>query len=205
MRVGITGGIGSGKSTVCQIFEQLQVPVFYADKETKILYDNNPLVRDFLIQEFGSNIYNGNILNRSALASIIFSDKQQLEKVNRFIHPLVFEQYEKWCGLHSGSAYTIKEAAIIFESGSHHHLHFVVAVVAPTELRIKRVMNRDQVGKVEVMARIKNQIPQEELERRCHFIINNDGTNSLITQVMNLHRELLNRALVNPTPAFLTD
>ncbi|MBS3912954.1 MAG: dephospho-CoA kinase [Bacteroidetes bacterium] len=188
LRVGITGGIGSGKSTVCSIFEYLGVPIFKADLFAKSLYTSNSDLRQKLIVEFGENIYVQNQINRPLLASLIFSDQQKLHTLNSLIHPLVFEAYESWCIQHQTSPYTIKEAAIMFESGSYTHVHLVCGVVASEELRIQRVMQRDHLNRDEIMKRIAQQMDPKEWLKKCDYTIANNEDDSLIEQVLKLHQ-----------------
>jgi dephospho-CoA kinase len=205
LRVGITGGIGSGKSTVCRIFEQLGVPVFYADRETKWLYNNNTTLRSAVIAAFGETVYSGTALNKPLLAQMVFEDAEKLRLLNSIVHPFVFELYEQWCQEHANAAYTLKEAAIMFESGSYKQVHKVIGVSAPLELRIQRVANRDGVEPKMVLARIKNQLEDEELKSRCDYIIINDGEHSLIEQVTALHLKFLSISSQSPLPPFRRD
>jgi dephospho-CoA kinase len=200
LRVGITGGIGSGKSTACAIFEQLGVPVFHADQETKEIYASNPLVRQQLIDEFGPEIYLNGGLNRPLLAKLVFGNPTKLQWLNQLIHPLVNAKFENWCLTKSQHAYVVKEAAILFESGSYKNLHQIIGVLAPEDLRISRVMERDGVKKSEVIARINQQMNQEELAKKCDYILHNDTEKSLVEQVLQLHKTLVNLAAANPNP-----
>lgn len=200
LRIGITGGIGSGKSTVCRIFEQLGVPVFYADQETREMYNNHPELRQKLIKEFGADMYNESELNRPALAAAVFKNPEALSRLNGIVHPYVFERFEAWCRKHSDVPYTLKEAAILFESGSYKRLHYIIGVTAPQEMRIQRVMERDHTTRAAVEDRMKNQMDQNELVSRCQFIIENDGEKSLIAQVTELHQQLLKLSAENPDP-----
>ena len=187
LRVGITGGIGSGKSTVCQIFEHLGVAVYRADLRAKTLYEESDSLKAAVIAEFGEEIYTAGHLNRARLAQIVFSDKSKLQVLNQLVHPLIFQEYENWCVKHQHDAYTLKEAAIMFESGSYRQLHLIVGVAAPEDIRISRTMDRDGLSKEEVELRIQKQMPQETLLQRCDYVIMNDGRQSLIEQVKNLH------------------
>lgn len=190
LRVGITGGIGSGKSTVCRIFEQLNVPVFHADDEAKLLYQNSEMLRNALKKRFGENVYKNNVLNREYLAGLVFNNPQALSDLNALVHPLVNEQFEQWCSQHSDSPYILKEAAILFESGSASGLDFVIGVIAPAEVRIQRTMARDGISREAVQKRIDNQMNQDELSALCDFAITNDGNTELIPQVLKLHKRL---------------
>jgi dephospho-CoA kinase len=195
MRVGITGGIGSGKTTVCRIFETLGVPVYYADAEAKRLYIENIALKNLLLDTYGPQVMNNGAINKAFLRSVAFGSAEEAEKLNRLVHPFVFEHYEKWCLEHKDRAYTLKEAAILFESGSYKRVHKAIGVLAPEELRIQRVINRDQSTREDVLKRIKKQWPQEKIETLCHYTIHNDETHSLIEQVRSLHTQLLKDSL----------
>ena len=195
MRVGITGGIGSGKTTVCRIFEALGVPVYYADAEAKRLYAENKELVTLLLDIYGPQVMDNGAINKTFLRSVAFGSAEEAEKLNRLVHPFVFEHYEKWCVGHKDQAYTIKEAAILFESGSYKRVHKAIGVVAPEELRIQRVINRDQSTREEVLKRMQKQWPQEKIEALCDYTIHNDETQSLIEQVRTLHSQLLNDSL----------
>jgi dephospho-CoA kinase len=200
-RLGVTGGIGSGKSTVCGVFETLGIPVYHADIESRELYYTQDL-RTQIVHHFGGNMYEGNELNRKALAARVFSNPEALKLLNSLVHPRVFAHYEQWCDLHSHFPYTVKEAAIVFESSSYTHLHAIAGVVAPLELRVQRVMQRDGVSKEEVMARINNQMPQDRLVSLCDYTIVNDGVESLIKQVSKLHLAIMKRIQSGEVPVF---
>lgn len=201
LRIGITGGIGSGKSTVCQVFQTLGISVYNADAETKNLYETHAPLRQGLINLFGESIYEGNQLNRKALAGIVFNNAEALQKLNNLVHPLVIEHYEDWCTLHATEPYTLKEAAILFESGTYKQLHFVIGVIAPDELRINRTMQRDGLSRDEVLLRMQKQLPTETLIKRCDYTIINDGTQSITEQVLTLHKTFL-AMQHKPLPAF---
>ena len=194
MRVGITGGIGSGKTTICRIFEFLGVPVYYADAETKKLYAASTALRGNLAAEFGSEVLTDSGVNRELLRSMAFGNPEVLQKLNAIVHPHVFEHYEQWCSAHEKFTYTLKEAAILFESGSYKRVHLAVAVLAPEYLRIERAMKRDGAGKEQILATIHRQLPQEELEKRCNYSVINDGNHSLISQIIELHKLLIAEA-----------
>lgn len=200
LRVGITGGIGSGKSTVCAVFETLGIPVYYADTETKQLYTKNSGLKDAVINAFGPDVYlNGN-LDRAKMASIVFSNKEKLNQLNQIVHPFVIQDFEDWCKLHTNKQYVIKEAAIMFESGSYKQLDVIVGVIAPEEVRIERTMKRDGLSREEVVQRINKQMPADEMAKRCHYIIENNGHESLIVQVLDLHKKLLELSSKKDTP-----
>jgi dephospho-CoA kinase len=191
LKIGITGGIGSGKTTVCKIFETLGIPVYYADERAKWLMTNDlELVKNIKIL-FGKAAYNDGILNRSYIAEIAFSDPQKLEQLNSLVHPAVLRDGEIWQESHPNVPYTLKEAALLFESGSYKQLDKIIVVTAPLELRIQRVLQRDQTSREAVEARIAKQMLEEEKIKRADFIIINDNTHALIPQVLQIHRQLV--------------
>lgn len=197
LRAGITGGIGSGKSTVCRIFELLGAPVYDADYWAKWLIGNDPSVKQGIIDLFGSEAYlpDGDY-NRAYVAGIVFHDPQKLALLNAAVHPAVERHSRAWHEQQalSGHAYTLKEAALLVESDSHRFLDVLIVVTAPEEMRIRRVMERDGITEEAVRARMKNQLPEEEKVRLADFVIVNDGTQSLIRQVWAVHRDLEARA-----------
>lgn len=191
MKVGITGGIGSGKSTVSSIFELLGIPVYYADIEAKRLMVNNQTIRDKVVELFGTASYQDGELNRKHIAAIAFKDAAVLERLNATVHPVVIDDYRQWVKKQN-SQYTLKEAALLFESGSYLESDFNILVSSPLELRIERVMKRDRVVRDEVLARINKQMPEEEKERLATFIVYNNESELLITQILNIHEKILN-------------
>ncbi|WEK35103.1 MAG: dephospho-CoA kinase [Candidatus Pseudobacter hemicellulosilyticus] len=202
LRIGITGGIGSGKSTVARIFQVLGVPVYNADSAAKRLMNEDPQLQQELIAHFGPETYQDGRLNRSWLASVVFNNKEKLELLNSLVHPATIRDGEAWTARQQ-SAYTIKEAALLFESGSYRHLDYVIGVSAPLALRIHRTMQRDQVSKEEVQSRMNKQIPENIKMRLCDFVIVNDEQQAVIPQVLTLHKQLLelSKATQSPVPA----
>lgn len=191
LKIGITGGIGSGKTTVANLFAKLGVPVFFADSETRMLQNTDAELRAELIAAFGPETYLANgTLDRAYLARIVFADKAALQKVNSIVHPAVARHFAAWCAAHKSNAYILKEAAILFESGSQQGLDGVIAVTAPETLRIERVMQRDSISEEEVRKRMANQWPEEEKLKRANWIIYNDGR-ALEPQVEEIHHTLL--------------
>lgn len=190
LKVGITGGIGSGKTTVCKLFELLGIEVYYADDRAKWLMANDPALRARLLQIFGSEAFRTDgQLDRAFLASRIFSDKSLLEAMNAVVHPAVFADWERWQIERSGP-YALREAALLVETGTHRWLDKLIVVTAPEALRIERVMARDGLTKAEVEARMARQLPEAEKTRFADFLIKNDGSESLIRQVWAVHRAL---------------
>ncbi len=188
--VGLTGGIGSGKSTVAEIFKTLGIPVFDADKEAKRLMEQNEEVRLQVQQQFGSHIYAEGILNRKALADLVFSDTYLLNKLNAIVHPVAIVAAKQWA-TQQNAPYLVKEAALLFEAGSAGHLQYIIGVSAPQALRINRVMKRDQSSRQQVLDRMKRQIDENIKLRLCDFVLVNDEQQLLTTQVLELHQKLI--------------
>lgn len=193
LKVGLTGGIGSGKSTVAKLFELLGVPVYYADAASKRLYHTNKQLMASLKEHFGEDIYIGEQLNRQKLAALVFNDPAKLELLNRLVHPPTIKDAEDWMSRQT-APYLIKEAALLFESGSVSGLDYVIGVYAPVHLRIKRTMDRDNVGREEVQARMNRQIDEDIKMRLCDFVITNNEQQLVIPQVVELHQQLLRLA-----------
>ncbi len=192
--VGITGGIGSGKSTVCKIFEVLSVPVYYADDRAKYLMHHDLNLVLALKDTFGTEIYKDGQLDRALLASRVFADKVELAKLNALVHPVVAQDTIEWQMAHSAAPYTLREAALLFETGTYKSLHKVIVVTAPLEVRIARVMGRDNVTEEQVRDRIANQWSEEQKVALADYIIANNGEAALIPQVLNIHNQLLQTA-----------
>jgi len=189
---GITGGIGSGKSTVSKLFELCGVPVYIADAESKRLVATSPAIREKLTGLFGEELYEGGTLNKALLASHIFNDKQKLEAVNTIIHPVVAEDFRQWVQSHKDKGYEVvaHEAAILFESGFNKLMDKTIMVYTPLEMRIARAMARDNTSREKVLERIQNQMPDEEKAELSDFVIVNDNKHSLIEQVVNIINQL---------------
>ncbi len=190
LKTGITGGIGSGKTTVCKIFEILGIPVYYADDKAKYLMVNDKDLVKNIISVFGEKSYlkNGE-LNRKYIADIAFKNKRKLEELNKAVHPAVKRDFENWVN-EQEAPYIIKEAALLFETGSYKDLDFNILVTAPLDIRIKRVMMRDNIDKESVLARVNNQMPEEDKMKLADFVIYNDERHSLIQQVLDLNKKL---------------
>ncbi len=194
LKVGITGGIGSGKSTVCRLFEKFGVPVYYADDRAKWLMNHEEDLKAKLKESFGAAVYKEDgLLDRAYLAGIVFKDNAKLEILNSIVHPAVFEDGQAWQAEQEalGAVYTLKEAALLFETGSYKNLDRIIVVTAPEETRIKRVMERDNTTAEEVRARINKQMPQEEKEKRADHIITNIAWETLNIQISDVHEKLL--------------
>ncbi len=197
LHIGLTGGIGSGKSTVAKIFEMLDVPVYYADDASKRLMNHDDDLKIALIKNFGEETYTEGVLNRSYLASIVFNNPEKLALLNSIVHPATIRDAAEWMQKQT-APYTIKEAALIFESGSHAQLDKVIGVQAPLAMRILRVMQRDNITREEVLKRLEKQLDENIKMRLCDYVINNDEQELLIPQVLRLHNQLLALAKNKP-------
>jgi dephospho-CoA kinase len=191
IKVGITGGIGSGKSAVCEAFNKLGVNIYNADIRAKALINQNIQIREKLVTRFGRSLYKNDQIDRSMLAGIIFEDKTALEFVNSIIHPAVGDDFRAWCKQYEHEPYVIEEAALLFESGAYKKMNKMVTIYAPEELRINRVMLRDKVTREQVKKRMNNQLPDEEKMKRSDFVIYNDEKHSVLEQVLKLHKFFL--------------
>ena len=192
LKIGITGNIGSGKTTVSKIFELLGIPVFYADDAAKKVMTEDSLLINSLKKEFGEDAYlNDGTLNRKHIATIVFNDAKELIKLNSIVHPAVFRAFDNWVALIKDAPYVLKEAALLFESTSNKMCDYSIMVTAPLELRIKRVMQRDGLSRTEVESRDSKQFPEEKKTQLADYLIRNDDTELVIPQVLALHRQLL--------------
>tara|TARA_B100000965_G_C19537796_1_gene734187 strand:- start:844 stop:1449 length:606 start_codon:yes stop_codon:yes gene_type:complete len=195
LKIGVTGGMGSGKSTVCNLFRNLGVPIFSSDLKARGLLNTNTDIKKKMKSHFGKDIYlsNGEI-DRPRLASIIFSDPNEMEFVTHVVHPEVKLLFKKWHKEYEYTPYVIKEAAILFESGAYHDIDKVITVFAPKEQRINRVIKRDQSRREDILKRMRAQFSDEERNSLADFIIMNEDGNEdqLLPQVMELHDIFLN-------------
>ena len=192
LKIGLTGGMGSGKSTVARIFEVLGIPVFYADAEAKKLMEEDSELRRKIISSLGPESYIGTLPNRKYIARQVFNDPEKLKILNSLIHPATIIKAEKWMEMQS-APFAIKEAAILFESAAHKHLDFVIGVQSPEKLRVQRSMERDNLSDDEVKERMDRQMNQEEKMNLCDFVIINDERHALIQQVLLLYKTLLQK------------
>jgi dephospho-CoA kinase len=193
LRIGITGGIGSGKTTVAKIFEVLGIPVYYADDAAKVLMNTDKELKKQIKKHFGEESYVNDQLDRKYLGSQVFNDIYKLDLLNSLVHPVTIANAEKWMAEQKGS-YGIKEAALFYESGSAENIDYMIGVYAPQHLRIKRVMDRDAVTRDEVLKRINHQINEELKMKLCDFVIINDEQQLVIPQVMALHQKFITSA-----------
>ncbi|HEX8332675.1 MAG TPA: dephospho-CoA kinase [Segetibacter sp.] len=192
LKVGLTGGIGSGKSIVAGIFKVLGIPVFDADSEAKKIMENDPYLRQQLINEFGEETYLENRLNRPYLAAQVFNNVFKLDKLNAIVHPATINAADKWMKSQT-TPYVIKEAALLFEAGSAVHLDYVIGVFAPEPIRVQRVMERDNVTREEVKARMNRQIQDKIKMKLCDFVLINNERQLLTPQVLALHDVLVEK------------
>jgi dephospho-CoA kinase len=192
LKIGITGNIGSGKTTVSKIFEVLEIPVFYADNAAKKVMVEDTILIDALKSSFGAEAYfKDGTLNRKHIASIVFNDETQLAKLNSIVHPAVFRAFDTWVGQVKNAPYVIKEAALLFESSSYKMCDYSVMVTAPLELRMQRVIQRDGLTRAEVESRNARQFSEEKKIQLANYVILNDNTELVIPQVLELHRKFL--------------
>ena len=188
LKIGLTGGIGSGKSVVAKVFETLGIPVYYADDAARNLMNTDKELKAAIIKNFGEGSYTNGELNRKYIAGIVFNDKEKLELLNSLTHPATIRDAEEWIKRQT-SSYIIKEAALLFESGAHKNLDYVIGIDAPLPLRMKRVMARDGSSEEEIMKRINRQMDEKKKMKSCDFVIINDEQQLVIPQVLELHRK----------------
>src|SRR5436190_18360665 len=170
LKVGITGGIGSGKSTVAKVFEVLGIPVYYADDAAKRLMNEDEELKEKILQHFGNDMYTNGKLDRKQMAELVFSSPVKLDQLNKLVHPATIADAENWMKRQT-SAYTLKEAALIFESGAQENLDSVIGVSAPAPLRMQRAIKRDNIKKEEVIARMDKQMDETIKMKLCNFVI----------------------------------
>jgi dephospho-CoA kinase len=192
LKIGITGNIGSGKTTVSRIFEVLGVPVFYADDAAKKVMVEDPILINSLKTEFGNESYfDDGSLNRKHIAAIVFNNEAELAKLNSIVHPAVFRAFDSWVSGIKNARYVMKEAALLFESSSYKMCDQTIMVTAPLELRIDRVMQRDGLTRAEIESRNARQFSEEKKIQLADFVIRNDDTELVIPQVLELHKQFL--------------
>jgi len=193
LKIGITGGIGSGKTTACKLFELLGIPVYYSDDASKELLRSNAAVKARVLDVFGNSLLDQQgAVDRKTLAAIVFNDKTELDKLNAIMHPAVALDFEHWIKKQA-APYILKEAAILFESGAYQKVDSVITIAAPLELKIQRTIKRDGLPKEDVLVRIQNQLSDDEKIKRSEFVIYNDDQQLLIPQVLKIHSQLLNK------------
>jgi len=190
MRLGVTGGIGSGKTSVCRVFNTLGIPVFSADPEARSLMESDPAIIKGINSIAERDLYPGGILDRMYLAKLIFNDPEKLKRVNTLVHPAVFERFTDWASDKS-APYVIMEAAILFESGGNKLVDKVLSVLAPEEERIERVMHRNNLSREQVLERMRNQISDEQRIELSDYVISNSENDMIIPSVLKIHHDIL--------------
>lgn len=191
LKIGLTGGIGSGKTTVSRVFRNLGIPIFNSDLVAREIVNTNSKAIESIKKHFGNQIYEDNRLDRKALAEIVFNHPEELQKLNNIVHPLVAIEFENWCNENQSAPYIIKEAAILFESGAHQDLDRIIVVYTQKEERIRRIIKRDSSSREEVESRMKNQWDNGTRNKLGDFIIINDDIEKVLPQVMELHEVLI--------------
>ena len=187
--IGLTGGIGSGKSTVAKIFAQLGIPVLDADATAKVIMNEDHSVKTKLIELFGEDAYKENQLNRPYIAQLVFEDAFKLQQLNAIIHPITIQYAKDWASKQT-APYVIKEAALFFESGSSEGVEKIIGVTAPKHIRIQRVMQRDQMTREDVIKRMEHQLEDSLKMKLCDWVIQNDDMHLLIPQILAIHQEI---------------
>jgi dephospho-CoA kinase len=193
LKIGITGGIGSGKTTVCRVFELLGIPIFYADTVAKLIMNTDPVLKEEILKTFGEKSYSmDGELNRSHISSIVFNNVFELDKLNALVHPAVFRAFDKWLAIHHDAPYIIKEAALLFETKSYTMCDLSVLVVSPEASRVRRVIVRDAISHDEIVLRMKSQFSDEQKMKLADHILFNDESRLLIPQILALDQQFLN-------------
>ena len=189
IKIGVTGGIGAGKSIVCTVLERMGYPVFYSDIEAKKIISSNSVVKNQLIESFGSQVFKNNQLNRTYLSNLLFSDSTLIDKMNSIVHPKVREAFDSWT-LIQNSSIVFNEAAILFETGAFKNFDATLLVTAPLKLRLKRVASRDSATEEQIMKRINNQWSDEQKKVLATFILLNDDSQSVLNQLDRIILEI---------------
>ncbi|MCX8471600.1 MAG: dephospho-CoA kinase [Chitinophagaceae bacterium] len=190
LQIGITGGMGTGKSTVCKIFQSLGVPVLNTDELAKQLYLSNAFLQQKIKDAFGENTFDNNILNKKLLAARAFSSAEKTTLLNRIVHPFVFAAIEDW-QRHQNSKYAIRESALLIESSNYTKLDYIIGVTSAMPVRLHRIIVRDKCSTQEAIDRINKQMPDELKSKFYHFTITNEPDKLLLPQVMQIHQQLL--------------
>jgi dephospho-CoA kinase len=192
LKIGITGGIGSGKTTVCRVFELLGIPIFYADTVAKLIMNTDPVLKEEILKTFGEKSYSmDGVLNRAHLSSIVFNNESELNKLNALVHPAVFRAFDKWLAIHHDAPYIIKEAALLFETKSYTMCDLSVLVVSPEAFRVRRVIARDGISQDEIVLRMKRQFSDEQKMKLADHILFNDENQLLIPQILELDQQFI--------------
>ena len=188
--IGLTGGIGSGKSTVLELFKILGVKTYSADESAKKLVNTDTYLINLIKSSFGENIYNKGQLNSKKLSDIVFEDKDKLKLLNSIIHPAVAKDFKLFLNSNNED-YIVKEAAIIFETKSENNYDKIILIQSPLEIRIERVINRDNISREEVMKRINNQLDENLIIDKCDYVISNENKEDLEDKVLSIHHDLI--------------
>ncbi|MEO8795333.1 MAG: dephospho-CoA kinase [Daejeonella sp.] len=198
LKIGITGGIGSGKSTACAVFEILGISVFYADVVAKQIMQTDSVLVNDVTSAFGEKSYSDKgELNRKYISDIVFKDDKQLQILNSIVHPAVFRAFDAWSEIHKNEPYILKEAALLFESESYKMCDYNILVKSPEALKIKRIIKRDQISEEEVRLRMDKQLTDRQKEKLSDFILNNNEEELLTIQILKLHEHLISLNPVN--------
>ncbi len=190
IKIGVTGGIGAGKSLICRVFSVLGVPVYDADSRARKIMNDDPELHRKLLAAFGTGVFHKDRPDRKALAGLVFNDLDALKQLNEIVHPAVRSDFLSWVKVHNNQPYIIKEAAILFETGTHTELDSVILLTAPEELRLRRIMNRDGESEESVRKRMASQWPDEKKAALAWQVLRNDGTVALIPEILRLHSDL---------------
>jgi dephospho-CoA kinase len=193
LKVGITGGIGSGKSVVCQVFHTLGIPVFNADDAAKHLMESDPALISSIRRLLGDEVYDSGKLDRAKVAATVYQAPEKLQQLNALVHPATILYARAWMK-NQLAPYIIKEAAIFFESNSYKEMNIMVGVYAPKELRLSRAMSRSHLSRARVLAIMDEQMDDEEKMKRCDFVVTNDGQQAILPRILQLHQDFLDRA-----------
>lgn len=191
IKVGVTGGIGSGKTIVCSVFQKLGVPVYNADSNAKYLITSDKAISDFIKKRFGKDLFTNEGLDKKKLADIVFNDPSALNDLNSVVHPAVKKNFNQWLEKQNKAPYIIKEAAILFESGANRDMDKIITVIAPEPLRIERTIKRDNVSEEEVKKRMSFQSSDEYKIQKSDFVISNDGNSLILPQIIQIHKEII--------------
>jgi dephospho-CoA kinase len=198
LKIGITGGIGSGKTTVCKVFELLGIPVFYADTVAKLIMYTDPELKKDIRNTFGVKSYfSDGQLNRPYISSIVFNNESELNKLNALVHPAVFRAFDVWLTHHSEAPYIIKEAALLYETESYKMCNLSVLVISPEATRIRRIIARDGISTEEILLRMNRQFSDEQKKKLANHILVNDESRLLIPQILTLHQQFLKIAKIS--------
>lgn len=190
IKLGITGGIGSGKTTVCRVFSVMGIPVFSADEEARKIQDNDHEVREMINSAVGKDLYKSGTLDRPELARLIFSNRELLEKINSIVHPVVFSYFREWVN-HQNAPYSVMEAAVLFESGAYRMMDRILTVITPIEERIQRLLKGNKLTREQIDERINNQIDDSTRLEKSDYVIFNSENDMIIPAVLAIHKELV--------------